>query len=156
MDPVTAAIEIVPLRDDLLVDATELLEAQLVEHELPLPARGVRFVLSELLRQPALGLVLLARRAGASVGVAYLSTQWTLERGGANCWLEELYVLPALRGQGIGSQLLRAALAELTARGCESMDLEVEAGHERAARLYERLGFRRLPRTRYWRRLRSG
>jgi GNAT superfamily N-acetyltransferase len=83
------------------------------------------------------------------VGLAYLSFQWTLERGGWVMWLEELYVLPALRALGIGTALLRAALDVARARSCRAVELEVETSHTRAANLYARAGFRPLDRV-HW------
>lgn len=85
------------------------------------------------------------------MGVAILSFSHTLERGGATAWLDELYVVPASRGRGVGGALLRRALREARREGCESLHLEVVRGHGRAARLYVREGFQRLPRTRYMR-----
>jgi len=44
-------------------------------------------------------------------------------------------------GQGIGSALLQALLAEAAARGCAEMFLEVRVDNPRAQRLYRRHGF---------------
>ena len=44
-------------------------------------------------------------------------------------------------GQGIGSALLEALLAEAAARGCAEMFLEVRVDNPRAQRLYRRYGF---------------
>jgi ribosomal protein S18 acetylase RimI-like enzyme len=65
-------------------------------------------------------------------------------------WLEELYVEPAHRCGGLGTQLLHAACDVAIAEGARAVDLEVEAGHERAARLYERCGFRSHARQRWF------
>lgn len=44
-------------------------------------------------------------------------------------------------GQGIGSELVAALLAEATRRGCTEIFLEVRADNSRAQRLYQRWGF---------------
>ena len=44
-------------------------------------------------------------------------------------------------GQGIGSRLLAALLAEARQRGCTEMFLEVRADNLRAQRLYKWFGF---------------
>ncbi len=44
-------------------------------------------------------------------------------------------------GQGLGSVLLSALLAEAAHRGCRKVFLEVRADNPRARRLYERFGF---------------
>ena len=110
--------------------------------------------LDGVLTDPTRGAVLIAREHGAIVGVAYLSFVWTLEHGGLSSWLEELYVIPPRRGQGIGGRLLDQSLTLARARGCAAVDLEVEAEHARAETLYARAGFRRHTRARWVRLLR--
>jgi GNAT superfamily N-acetyltransferase len=90
---------------------------------------------------------------GKAVGVAYLAFTWTLEHGGKTAWLEEMYVLPAHRGQGIGRALLTAVCTHASEQGCAAVDLEVDAAHQRAVHLYAREGFRPLDRTRWVRQL---
>ncbi|MBM7789923.1 GNAT family N-acetyltransferase [Tenggerimyces flavus] len=46
-----------------------------------------------------------------------------------------------LRGRGIGTALIQAAMERAAARGCERIGLGVGADNPGAARLYERLGF---------------
>jgi ribosomal protein S18 acetylase RimI-like enzyme len=50
-------------------------------------------------------------------------------------------VHPDYRGQGIGSRLLRSALARARETGLECVDLDVYASNVRAVRLYEQFGF---------------
>ena len=50
-------------------------------------------------------------------------------------------VAPSHWGQGIGSALLEALLAEAAARGCAEVFLEVRVDNPRAQRLYRRHGF---------------
>jgi GNAT superfamily N-acetyltransferase len=132
-----------------------LLLAQLREHAIDLPAPALTRSVRGVLRHPSRGLILVATAGRRPIGVAALSFVWPLEHGGRSVWLEELYVEPARRGRGTGRRLLRAALAAAAARGAVAVDLEVDAGHARAARLYAREGFRALPRKRWVRRLSS-
>lgn len=55
--------------------------------------------------------------------------------------LDELCVGPALRGQGLGSQLLAHAIAEASERGAEEMHINVDEIDTDARRFYERHGF---------------
>jgi len=50
----------------------------------------------------------------------------------------------AARGQGVGSALLDATEQLARRRRCRALRLEVRADNPAAARLYERLGYRRL------------
>jgi GNAT superfamily N-acetyltransferase len=134
-------------------DILALLAAQLAEHAIDLPAKRLAHAVDGVLAEPARGVLFLARAEGAAVGVAYLSFTWTLEHGGRVGWLEELYVVPAQRGHGIGTALLDTVCARARAAGCGAVDLEVDAGHARAAELYRRRGFGAVSRTRFTLRL---
>jgi len=135
---------------------TALLLAQLREHAIDVPPQALARSVRGVLRHPRRGAILVAARRGQIVGVAALSFVWPLEHGGRSSWLEELYVEPGERRRGIGRRLLRAACAAAAERGALAVDLEVDAGHARAARLYAREGFRKLPRTRWVRSLSTG
>src|SRR5262245_47739336 len=130
-----------------------LLLAQLREHDIPTPEPLLARAVERLLARPHRGRLLVATMDDRPIGVAALSFGWPLEHGGRGAWLEELYVLPDRRGQGIGTALLRAACACAAANGVVAIDLEVDAGHRQAERLYTREGFAPLPRARFVRRL---
>jgi GNAT superfamily N-acetyltransferase len=106
-----------------------------------------------LIEDHKLGRILTARLGGELVGVAVISFLWTLEHGGPAAWLDEVYVEPSRRGGGIGRKLVEAAMQVARDSGCIALDLEVDAGHEAAERLYERMGFRRHRRVRWVRML---
>jgi len=126
-----------------------LLGVQLGEHGVPLSAEALEHGVDGLLRRPQLGRFLVAAERSEIVGFAALSFLWTLEHGGRAVWLDELYVLPERRGRGIGRTLLGEVYAVAKSVGAGAVDLEIERGHERAARLYEREGFRPLTRNRW-------
>ncbi|MCA1827589.1 MAG: GNAT family N-acetyltransferase [Myxococcales bacterium] len=127
-----------------------LLEAQYRDHGIEMRGRPLLRALRTLLRGHGF---VLAALDPHPIGVAAVSWEWSLERAGLQAWLEELYVVPERRGQGAGRGLLRKATAAAKRSGCVSMELEVIRGHDRAARLYLREGFARLPRARYSRTL---
>jgi GNAT superfamily N-acetyltransferase len=133
---------------------TALLVAQLREHAVDTPSTAIGDAVEAVVRHPERGRILVARDRGTVVGVAALSFVWPIEHGGMSAWLEELYVVPDARGHGIGTALLRAALDAANEAGAVAVDLEVDVGHERAANLYAREGFRPLPRARWVRPLR--
>ncbi|MDQ1697281.1 MAG: [ribosomal protein S18]-alanine N-acetyltransferase [Frankiaceae bacterium] len=66
-------------------------------------------------------------------------------------YVQTIAVDPRHQGQGAGTMLLLALLAEAQQRGCANVDLEVRADNARAIALYERHGFRRIGvRRRYY------
>ncbi len=60
------------------------------------------------------------------------------------CELRKMYFLPALRGRGFGRRLLARLLDRARAAGFARCYLETLSGMDRARRLYEAFGFRRL------------
>ena len=61
--------------------------------------------------------------------------------GELDAYLEELYVVPALRGQGIGRALLERAMAVAREAGATHMDLNTGETDTAARGLYESAGF---------------
>ncbi|MGD0014348.1 MAG: GNAT family N-acetyltransferase [Bryobacteraceae bacterium] len=56
----------------------------------------------------------------------------------------QICVSPALRGQGVGYELLRRSLESLAETGARRVSLTVTTANENAVRLYENVGFRTL------------
>lgn len=135
-------------------DVLRLLAQQLADHDIDIDRDKLGSAMDGLLDDSRRGRILVARHDARCIGVAVLAYTWTLEHGGQSCWLDELYVEPALRGQGIGSQMLQAAYDRAAMDGCVAMDLEVEASHARVVALYLREGFQAHTRSRFVRALR--
>ncbi len=71
----------------------------------------------------------------------YAKVPWT---GGIRpAAFHRLAVEPQLQGTGIGGQVLRAAIEMLKKAGCDSVRCDTNQKNERAAHLYEKLGFRK-------------
>jgi ribosomal protein S18 acetylase RimI-like enzyme len=67
---------------------------------------------------------------------------WVYSAGpNAHSYLEELYVVPSLRGKGIGRALLDAALQTARSEGATHMELGTSETDEAARSLYESAGF---------------
>lgn len=126
-----------------------LLLEQLREHNIPGDSASLRAVVKQMVGNPARGFVLVAKSEGVIVGVAYVSTVLSIEHAGNVAWLEELYVTPSMRAQGIGASLVAAVLKKARADSMKAVDLEIDAGHARVASLYRRFGFQTLSRARW-------
>jgi len=126
-----------------------LLDAQLREHDIATAEDALRAVVHAITSDARHGFFLLASKGARSVGVAYAAAHLSAEHGGVVGWLEELYVVPDCRAQGIGSLLLDELMLRALQLRWRAIELEIVAGHERAAALYLRHGFVALHRTRY-------
>ncbi|HXY00986.1 MAG TPA: GNAT family N-acetyltransferase [Candidatus Limnocylindrales bacterium] len=96
--------------------------------------------LSELLHNPVFGVIYLARVEQIPVGYLVVCFDYSLEYRGKGAWIDELFVVPEHRGQGIGTQLLD--LAERVSRDHHAQFLHLEVSHGNSAiELYRRRGF---------------
>lgn len=85
--------------------------------------------------------VVLAANGGRDVGFAFLTLRPTPYYDGSIAQLEELYVVPALRDQGIGTAILTMAIEAVRAKGAAEMHINVDEIDEDTRRFYERHGF---------------
>jgi GNAT superfamily N-acetyltransferase len=85
--------------------------------------------------------LLVADSAGEIVGMALVTP--ASSRPTDVAVVQMVFVAPERWGEGIGGNLVGAALAEAKTRGFEQAQLWTHAGDERVRRLYERRGFRR-------------
>ena len=109
------------------------------EFDEPAPAPSA---LAERLRQLIEGGDTLVVLAGDGPdGLAVLRFRAAIWSAGLECYLAELYVAPARRGQGVGRALMEAAMREARLRGADTMDIGVDEPDLVARRLYESLGF---------------
>ncbi len=93
-----------------------------------------------LLAEPRWGTVLLAELDGTAIGYAVVTVGYSIESGGVEALLDEVYL--DVRSQGFGSILLDRVLAEARSRNAQRLFLETEAANERARAFYRRHGFR--------------
>ena len=102
------------------------------------------------------GVAVLTKRVGALIeqgrilvllggegpdGLAQLQFRYSVWSGALDAYLEELYVAPAKRGDGLGRALLEGAMEAARAEGATRMDLATSADDKAAIALYERCGF---------------
>lgn len=76
-----------------------------------------------------------------SVGLAVVSLRPNVWFDGPVALLDELYVAPAERNQGLGAQLVEVSRAEASRRGADIMEINVDEADVDAQRFYERAGF---------------
>ncbi len=101
--------------------------------------RAFRRTIECLLGHPDRGRVVLLQEGGTVVGYALLVPYWSNEFGGTALFVDELYVVPAARGRGIGRGLF-AAVERDRPYDAVAVCVEVTPANGRARRLYESIG----------------
>jgi ribosomal protein S18 acetylase RimI-like enzyme len=84
--------------------------------------------------------ILLAEIDGQAAGLLSYSIRPDLYHAGASAYIENLVVAKDQRGVGIGSALLKAALAEIEAAGCVEVSIATMPENQGAQRLYRSHG----------------
>jgi len=79
---------------------------------------------------------------GVLAGYAMLAKSYSTEFGKPCIWIEDLFVLPAFRGQGLGGRFLNFVQQRFPDA---LLRLEVEDANDGAVRLYQANGFDFLP-----------
>jgi GNAT superfamily N-acetyltransferase len=144
-----ADLRIAGVAESTAETAVVLLEAQLDEHHIEPSAELLREVVARVRANSREGFMLIAHCGDQPAGVVFAAAHLSAEHGGTVGWLEELYVVPALRGRGVGSALLGEVMTRARQLGWRAVELEVVAGHERAVPLYVRHGFTAANRSRF-------
>jgi len=87
--------------------------------------------------------LMVATLDGRTVGTLQLTFTPSLSfRGGWRATVESVRVAAAERSAGIGSQMLRWAIARASEHGCHLVQLSSHKSRADAIRFYQRLGFR--------------
>lgn len=103
--------------------------------------------LDPLLQGSPLGAVWLLGLAKAPTGYVIITFGWSMELGGMDAFVDELYVRPKVRKRGIASEALMTIAHSLGDVGVKALHLEVDKTDEATQRLYTRARFK--PRDRY-------
>jgi RimJ/RimL family protein N-acetyltransferase len=142
-----AELELRRSRQDDLARLIELVSAYHRFEGIESEAARLRETLSPLLGTSPVGVIWLIEVAGQAVGYIALTFGYSIEFGGRDAFVDELYIEPAHRGKGFGTEALRMTRSRARALGIRALHLEVGRDNERAQRVYAALGF--LPRDRF-------
>lgn len=93
------------------------------------------------------GCVYLIGPPRAPIGYIVITFGWSVEFGGLDGIVDELYIRPGVRGRGIASEALIALPRALAGAGLRAIHLEVDKDNAAAIKLYRRAGF--SPRDNY-------
>lgn len=123
-------------------DALLAMMRALNEHEgTPFDEPTARAALAQLLADDSCGVAHLILFGGEVAGYVVVTFSFSLEFGGRDAFVDELFVSEAFRGRGAGWGALRLAEEVCRARGVRALHLEVERANEAAQGLYRKAGF---------------
>ena len=88
------------------------------------------------------GAVYLIGPSRAPIGYVVVTFGWSVEFGGLDGFIDEIYVRPAVRGRGIASEILISLSAALAEAGLKALHLEVDRADDPSQRIYARAGFK--------------
>ncbi|HEY6548442.1 MAG TPA: GNAT family N-acetyltransferase [Vicinamibacteria bacterium] len=137
-----------PFRPATLADLdalVPLMQAFYAEDRHPWKEDAARETLGALLRDSGYGRAFLIEEDGRLVGYLVVCFGFSLEFHGRDAFLDELYVVPAQRGRGLGTQALRVAEDCCREAGARALHLEVGHTNDSARRLYHSWGFAERP-----------
>ena len=81
----------------------------------------------------------------APIGYIILTFGWSVEFGGMDGFVDEIYVRPAVRGRGIATEVLEQLPKTLAGSGLRALHLEVDRTDDKTVSLYRRQGFQPRP-----------
>jgi len=92
------------------------------------------------------GCIYLIGPSRAPLGYVILTFGWSIEFGGMDGFIDEIYIRPAVRGRGIATEVLLELPKALASAGLTALHLEVDRANEATQRLYLRAGFKQRDR----------
>ena len=111
------------------------------ESEYSLPRAIAAQAFSTLLADPRLGRVLILGVDGTPVGYVVVTFGFSMEYGGLRGFVDDFFVKPEARDQGVGSAALQAVRDICADLGVRALLVETDPESDSARRLYERAGF---------------
>ena len=133
-----AQVERIP--PEALEDALGLLDAFLEAIGEPIVDEAARMRIRRAQEEGRIEF-LVAKEDGRPVGLCSLTYGYSTYKAAAFALLEDYFVAPSHRGQGVARQVVEAAAARATAKGCRSLIAGVSQGD---LEMWEHYGFRSI------------
>lgn len=134
----------ISLRGSTLVDIPSiqsLMEMYYQEDGYPFDKSLTQHNLSLFIQDTSLGQLLVATAENEIVAYIAVTLGFSFEFGGRDAFIDEVFVKPEWRGQGIGTLCLEAAFAWCQQAQVRKLHLEVEKNKPATYKLYQKLGF---------------
>ena len=136
-------VQLVPVTEDTLTDVLPLVAAYHDFEDIDHAAKNIDTVsvLRPLLGDSPHGVVWFIEKDGQNVGYIAICDSYSIEFGGKTAMIDEFFVVPEARGQGVGRKVLGLLEPRLITRNIKVLFLEVSPTNTPAQRLYQQAGF---------------
>jgi GNAT superfamily N-acetyltransferase len=111
------------------------------ESSYPFEVAAVYAAVDALIADPKKGGLWIVKADGEAVGYAVLTYGFSIEYGGVDAFVDEIWLTEKRRGQGFGSKLFARMDEQCRRHGVRALHLEVERANAAAQRLYRGWGF---------------
>lgn len=128
-------------RHDDTAAVVDLMAAFYAEDGMPFAPDPARTAVGRLIGDSSLGRVWVAECDGEVVGYIALTLGFSLEFMGRDAFVDDLFVLPEYRGNGVGALLLAALTEACPEFQVRAVHLEVARAKTRTRDLYRGFGF---------------
>jgi ribosomal protein S18 acetylase RimI-like enzyme len=118
----------------------ELMREFYAEADYPLDKQWAAASFSALLRDDSRGAVWIAFDDSEPAGYVVLTVRFSMEYGGLDAFIDDLFIRPAYRRRGLGRAALRALFDECERRQVLAVHVEVGRDNVRAQALYRSYG----------------
>lgn len=88
------------------------------------------------------GAIYLIGPSKGPIGYIVVTFGWSIEFGGLDGFIDEIYIRPGVRGRGVASEVITSLAGMLKSIGMKALHLEVEPANDSAMRLYKRCHFK--------------
>lgn len=119
----------------------EFYKSEAVMHQIS--SENFELTWQELMRSNNYTECFIIEKDGETAGYMLLAYTFSQEAGGKTAWIEEIYVLPQFRSNGLGKEAFEFIKTNIEPH-CARLRLEVEEDNLRAKKLYASLGFEML------------
>jgi GNAT superfamily N-acetyltransferase len=124
------------------IEALKSYVAALYEHDEDFEAmKYIEEGVTSLLRNPELATAYFIDVAGTRVGYVILTRYHSVERGGLTIYIDELFVEPDKRRQGIGRRILSRIVEIAKASGARGLSAQAETWNTAAQEFFLKQGF---------------
>ncbi|MCM8535995.1 MAG: GNAT family N-acetyltransferase [Lentisphaeraceae bacterium] len=121
-----------------LVDANY--NMALETEDLKLDKSTLTLGVSAVIQDASKGAYMVAEQGGESVGCLLLTYEWSDWRNSQVVWIQSLYVVPEMRGQGIFKSMFAAVEQRVNDGEFAGVRLYVDKTNEKAQQVYSQLG----------------